>query len=45
MIGDIPPVLARHIDKIYVEYKFPGNPLAETHLLRQRGPIAQFFRR
>lgn len=45
VIGDIPSALARHIDKVYVEYKFAENPLAGTHLLRQRGPIAQFFRR
>jgi FkbM family methyltransferase len=45
VIADIPSELARHIDKIYVEYKFTNNPLAETHSLHQRGSIAQFFRR
>jgi FkbM family methyltransferase len=44
VIGDIPSLFARHIDKVYVEYNFAKNPLAGTHLLRQRGPIAQFFR-
>jgi FkbM family methyltransferase len=45
VVGDIPSVLARHIDKVYVEFKFANNPLSETHSLRQRGPIAQFLRR
>ena len=45
VIGDIPSELASHIDKVYVEYKFANNPLAETHSLHQRGSIAQFFRR
>lgn len=45
VIGDIPAALACHIDKVYVEYNFDQNPLVETHMLSQRGPIAQFFRR
>ncbi len=44
VIGDIPPSLARHIRKIYVEYDFGENPLAGTHTYAQYGQIAQFFR-
>jgi FkbM family methyltransferase len=44
VIGDIPATLARHINKIYVEFNFPTNPLAATHALTQYGEIAQFVR-
>jgi FkbM family methyltransferase len=39
----IPVDFARHIGKIYVENRFQSNPLAETHVYRQYGSIAQFF--
>lgn len=45
VIDNIPPSLARNINKLYVEYVFDTNPLAETHDLKQYGDIAQFVRR
>ena len=45
VVNDIPVDLARNINKIYVEFVFPTNPLAETHTLSQYGDIAQFTRR
>jgi len=44
VIEGIPPSLARHINKIYVEYVFGSNPLAGTHSHSQYGDIAQFVR-
>ena len=38
----IPVDLARHVRKIYVENRFESNPLADTHVYRQYGSIAQF---
>lgn len=45
VVNDIPVELARNINKIYVEFVFQSNPLAETHTLAQYGDIAQFARR
>jgi len=45
VVNDIPVELARDIKKIYVEFVFETNPLAETHDLVQYGDIAQFTRR
>lgn len=45
VIAGIPTSLARHIRKMYVEFVFDGNPLAETHTLIHYGQIAQFVRR
>lgn len=45
VVNDIPVELARSINKIYVEFVFGTNPLAETHTLSQYGDIAQFTRR
>lgn len=42
VIAAIPTTLARHIKKLYVEYVFDGNPLADTHALTHYGQIAQF---
>lgn len=44
VIGNIPVDLARKIDKLYVEYIFEENPLAETHTMAHWGGIAQFTR-
>ncbi|MGW0162685.1 FkbM family methyltransferase [Mycobacterium sp. NPDC003323] len=45
VIANIPVDLARNIKKIYVEYLFDENPLAETHTLRHYGGISQIIRR
>lgn len=45
VIDNIPASLARNIKKLYVEYIFDRNPLAETHTLRHYGGIAQFIRK
>ncbi|MGK2865732.1 MAG: FkbM family methyltransferase [Mycobacterium sp.] len=42
VIGNIPVDLARNIKKLYVEWLFDENPLAETHTLAHWGGIAQF---
>lgn len=42
VIGNIPVDLARNIKKLYVEWLFDENPLAETHTLQHWGGIAQF---
>ncbi len=42
VIAGIPHTLARHIGKIYVEYVFGDNPLADTHTLSHSGIIARF---
>jgi FkbM family methyltransferase len=42
VINDIPPELARHIRKIYVEYGFKTNPLAATHTHSQEFLVATF---
>lgn len=42
VIENIPVEQARKIKKLYVEYTFDRNPLAETHDYRDYGPIAQF---
>lgn len=44
VITGIPSTLARHIRKLYVEYVFDDNPLADTHSLTHYGQIAQFTR-
>jgi FkbM family methyltransferase len=44
VITGIPDTLARHIRKLYVEYTFDDNPLADTHALTHYGKIAQFTR-
>ena len=44
VIASIPSTLARQIGKMYVEWVFDGNPLAETHSLVHYGKIAQFAR-
>jgi transposase-like protein len=38
----IPIAVARHIDRIYVEFKFAANPLEQTHTYRQYGSASQF---
>ncbi|MGU3500130.1 FkbM family methyltransferase [Mycobacterium sp. C31M] len=45
VIGNIPVDVAQKIDKLYVEYLFDENPLAQTHDLAHYGGIAQFTRR
>jgi FkbM family methyltransferase len=45
VIGRIPPDLARHIRKIYVEGNFETNPLAASHTHSQQFFIARFFLR
>lgn len=45
VVNDIPVELARKINKIYVEFVFATNPLAQTHTLSQYGDIAQFSRK
>lgn len=45
VVNDIPVELARNINKIYVEFVFETNPLAETHTLTHYGDIAQFVRK
>jgi FkbM family methyltransferase len=42
VIDNIPVDLAQKITKLYVEYVFDKNPLAQTHALHQYGDIAQF---
>ena len=42
VIGNIPVDLARNIKKLYVEWLFAENPLAQTHTLQHWGGIAQF---
>lgn len=44
VVANIPAELARHIGKLFVEYTFDTNPLAETHSMREYGSITQFFR-
>lgn len=44
VIGNIPVDLAGKIKKLYVEYIFDQNPLAQTHSLHHWGGIAQFTR-
>jgi FkbM family methyltransferase len=39
----IPPRMATRINKIFVEYGFSDNPLAQTHELVRYGEISQFF--
>jgi hypothetical protein len=40
-----PVDIARRIRRLYVEYDFGSNPLAETHSYRQYGAVAQFINR
>lgn len=42
VIAGISPTLSRNISKLYVEYVFDVNPLADTHTLTHYGNIAQF---
>lgn len=42
VIKRIPVDFARKIGKIFVENRFKSNPLAETHVYRQYGSVAQF---
>lgn len=39
----IPIETARKIDRVYVEYQFSSNPLAETHTCRSYGNVTQFL--
>jgi len=41
----IPLAIARRIRRLYVEYNFGSNPLAQTHSYRQYGSVAQFVNR
>jgi len=45
VVNDIPLELASKIKKIYVEFDFPTNPLAQTHTHSQYGIIAHFNRK
>jgi FkbM family methyltransferase len=45
VIENIPVEQARKIKKLYVEYTFDTNPLAETHDYYDYGAIAQFTRK
>lgn len=44
VIDNIPVDVAAKIKKLYVEYLFDENPLAQTHSLEHYGGIAQFTR-
>lgn len=43
LLLSIPESLLVRIKKIYIEQRFPNNPLVRTHSFRQYGQVAQFF--
>lgn len=44
VVERIPEELRHRIGSIFAEYRFPNNPLRNTHSMRQYGSVAQFKR-